>query len=375
MCLIINYLERRSLLTACGIAVLLTMIFFMHAMAFLFAVMVYTACVLFDMWRQRSWRRMALHAGLCLPGAFFFLLWYAADSRDYSGPSMAASLLKYYQHTFWVSFWQRGGVFVHDNFRLSGTVSGYGAAALFSLITVVYAVAPMRHMRERKRPAGTTGLYCMIIFAACAFACVLLMPEALPGFSFLYQRFSVLLFLGIIVLGSIGAPPVLPTPVKTCLCVLVALHAVLWFHSFREFDRENSGFDKTFFSGCSAGNVVGGLIYDSRFRDVSMYENFPDYYMVWGRCASTTRLADARSFIIRRRVGTDVLPEYIIWLGKKKTGFYDGRYATLDYLLVRGEIPMEARRLLQHFALIRQRGAWLLYANSKRIELTRDQEQ
>ena len=94
-----------------------------------------------------------------------------------------------------------------------------------------------------------------------------------------------------------------------------------------------------------------------------MYDNCPDYYTAWTQGVSTTRLADDRSFVIRRRVGTDVLPKYINWLGKGGSKQYDGRYAELDYLLVRGEIPASIRGMLKNFMVVNQRGAWMLYVN------------
>ena len=363
--LTINYIEKRSILAAGAIAILLPCIFFMHAMAFLFAVMVFLACVFFDMYRRGLWQRIFACLALCIPGLVLFCVWYIDDSRGYNGPSMIASLLHYYQHTFLGSFWQRGAIMIHDNFRLSGTALGYAAAMLFSCITVFCAVVPAWEKKGQKHVASTPGFYCIIIFLVCGILCSFLIPESLPGYSFLYQRFSVLVFLGIVLAGSIAAPAVLPVSMKTCLCVVVVLHAALWFQCFRAFDAENTGFDETFFSACSAGDIVGGLMYDYRFRNVSMYDNCPDYYTAWKQGVSTTRLADDRSFVIRRRVGTDILPEYIGWLGKGGSKQYDGRYSELDYILVRGEIPLEVRGMMKNFTVVNQRGAWLLYVNSE----------
>jgi hypothetical protein len=361
--LTINYIEKRSILAAGAIAVLLPCIFFMHAMAFLFAVMVFLACVFFDMYRRGLWQRIFACLALCIPGLILFCVWYIGDSRAYNGPSIIASLLHYYQHTFLGSFWQRGAIMIHDNFRLSGTAWGYAFAALVSCVTILYAIMPAWKKRERRNVAGTTGFSCIGVFLVCGIICALLIPESLPGYSFLYQRFSVLIFLGIVLAGSIVAPPILSAPLKAFLCLVVVLHAVLWFQCFRAFDAENEGFNASIFADCSSEDVVGGLIYDYRFRNVSMYDNCPDYYTAWTQGVSTTRLADDRSFVIRRRVGTDILPKYIGWLGKGGSKQYDGRYNKLDYLLVRGEIPVNVREMMKNFTVVNQRGAWLLYAN------------
>ena len=74
---IINYIEKRSILAAMMIAALLPGIFFMHAMAFLYAVMVYAFCVFFDMYRLGTWRRFFVHFGICYSRsrAFFYLVY------------------------------------------------------------------------------------------------------------------------------------------------------------------------------------------------------------------------------------------------------------------------------------------------------------
>ena len=70
--LIVNYIEQRSTLAAIMIAVLLPGIFFMHAMAFLFAVMVYAACVLFDMYRRGHGIVFLCILRFAFRGSFFF---------------------------------------------------------------------------------------------------------------------------------------------------------------------------------------------------------------------------------------------------------------------------------------------------------------
>ena len=44
------------------------------------------------------------------------------------------------------------------------------------------------------------------IFVACAFSCFLFMPFKLPGYSFLFERFSVLFFVSLIIAGSLLSP-------------------------------------------------------------------------------------------------------------------------------------------------------------------------
>ena len=277
---------------------------------------------------------------------------------------MAGSLLHYYHYSFLGTFWQRGAFMIHDNFRLSGTVPGYVTAALFSSVIVFCGLsALLKKTRAQKKITKTTGFYCACAFLVCSILCSLFMPVALPGYSFLYQRFSVFVFLGIILTVSIVNPAGMSARTKIFLCAVIAFHSMAWFQYFRAFDTENAGFNKNFFAGCSRDDLLVGLIYDYRFRDVSVYNNFPDYYTAWTGGVSATRMVDDRSFVISRKVGTDLLPEYLVWPGRGDADRYDGRYASVDYILVRGSLPVEALDMMENFRIVRQSGAWRLYAN------------
>lgn len=363
----INYLEQASLYAAFVIACLLAVLFFMHAMAFLFGLMVFAVCAAIDMLCKGSWRRVYIHLALCVPGGVLFCLWYAGDVREFGGTSMVEALLRYYRSGFLGSFWQRGAVMIHDNFRLTGSAGGYAAAAFLSLVIIFFALYAFMKARPRQPDGSETPRRCVWVFLGCSVFCALFMPVALPGYSFLYQRFSVCVFLALLLSAACYAPAALPARMTVLLVAAVAFHALAWVACFRDFDAENAGFNRDFFSGCSRDGVLAALIYDYRFRDVSMYDNFADYYMVWTGGVSTTRLVDDRSFAIRRRVGTDQLPEYMGWIGKAERSRYDGRYGALDYILVRGEIPEQAGSVLRDFRLLNRAGAWRLYANRAQI--------
>jgi len=193
------------------------------------------------------------------------------------------------------------------------------------------------------------------------------MPVKLPGYSFLYQRFTVFLFLGVIVLASILSPKKISRFSKILMCATVSIHCVLWIQNFDAFNEENEGFDKSFFSNCGRNDIVAALIYNYRFRNVSVYNNFIDYYTVWTKGVSTTRLIDDRSFPVGRKVSEEILPKYIKWIGKNKKNAYDGRYRDVDHIIVRGDLPTGTLQHLKNFTVVKQRGSWLLYSNKKKI--------
>jgi hypothetical protein len=195
------------------------------------------------------------------------------------------------------------------------------------------------------------------------------MPVELPGYSFLYQRFTVFLFSAIILLGSIVAPKRISRFSKVLMCATVSIHCVLWIQNFNAFNEENKGFDKSFFKSCGRNDIVASLIYDYRFRNVSVYNNFVDYYTAWTKGVSTTRLIDDRSFAVGRKVSKEMLPEYIKWVGKDKDkeNTYDGRYKDVDHIIVRGDLPARTAQYMKDFIVVKRRGPWLLYSNKKNI--------
>jgi len=362
----INFIERKTYLVACFIAVLMVLLFFMHAMATLFSFMIYACCVLYFYIWGKNRNNILMQLLPCLPAAALFCFWWITDSRGYDGPGLISSLFQYYQTTFLELFWHRGAIIVHDNFRLFGNVPGYILATFFSLVIFLFSIKPLY---EKVTPVRSLikslPVRCILIFLLCSLCCSIFMPVELPGYSFLFQRFTVFLFLAIILIGSILAPKQLSRLSKFFLCCVVTIHCALWVQNFSAFDKENKGFDKSFFSSCGQNDIVAALIYDYRFRDISVYNNFIDYYTAWTNGISTTRLIDDRSFSIGRKVGLEKLPEYIVWIGKNNNFQYDGRYKKVDHIIVRGELPARSVKYMKDFIVIKQRGSWVLYSNKR----------
>ncbi len=364
--LTINVIEETNKRSAYIVLMVLFLLFFMHAMAFLFASMIYGTCILYYNVKNKSFFNGLRQTLPCIPAGILFFVWWIIDSREYDGQGMLTSLLNYYSTAYFPSFWRRGAVLVHDNFRLVGGVLGYATAAFFSLTIMLTAVVSVwRQKHNFKVKAQSVPVTCVLLFLFCSMLCVVVMPDVLPGYSFLSQRFSVLFLLGFIILGSLFAPKNLSGQSVACLSAVVFVHWALWANCFAAFDRDNKGFDETFFSDCRRTDIVAGLIFDYRFRGVSVYDNFTDYYTAWNKGISTTRLIDDRSFAISRKVNTNILPEYLGWIGKTKNG-YDGRYENVDYILVRENVRPDAVAYMKNFYVVKKSGAWSLYRNKNR---------
>ena len=105
---------------------------------------------------------------------------------------------------------------------------------------------------------------------------------------------------------------------------------------------------------------MAGLIYDCEFRKRHIYENFADYYIVWRQGITNTRVIDDRSFPIIRKVDINLLPRYLGWISKHQSE-YAGNYASMDYILVRGELSDKVIKYFENFRLFKSYGKWSLY--------------
>ena len=358
---ILDYLDHPNPYNVIALSVLFAALFFMHACGILFCLFIFFFCL----YRKHQSLKLFLYKCLpAVPSLIIFAIWWLRDSAEYSGRDMTGFLFEYYTHDYIKSFFTRGGFLIHDNFRLYGGPTGYTIAALFSLFIIgFFGYGFLRNKQPLKTLVSTAHGKALCIFAACSLSCVLFMPVQLPGYSFLFQRFSVYLLLSIIFSGSILFAEQLHRLAAASICVVCFIHLLLWADCFKDFQNENRLFNESFFPAKAQNKKIGALVYDFRFRKMSVYDNFADYFVVWKNGITSSRIFDARSFPIRRKSGTNALPEFIEWVGKLNN--YDGRYEEMDYILVRGSPPAEAKKYLKHFSIVKTADKWFLYKKTE----------
>jgi hypothetical protein len=332
---------------ALGAAAGLALLYFVHVLAALFCLL---AVVLRLVGRGRGGRRALVWSiAAALPLAVLVFSWWRGEARGYAGPGLVPFLREYYSAVFVPTFFKRKSVLIFDNYHLFEGVRGYAIAALFSLGILVPAAAALF---ARKR--GAPGLSALLL---AALLCCLLLPNELPQQAVLYERFSVLLLIALILFAASRAPARLPRGAAGAFVGLALLHYLLWTGYFFDFNRENAGFDRAFLRPDGSGKTLAGLVVDYTYRGRPTYIHFPSYYIVWEKCAATASLADFRFGAVRRNASTLMLPRYLEWVGKR--GNYDGRYRDMDYLLMRGGSVPEG------FAIERTAGAWSLCARTE----------
>lgn len=342
-----------------ALTVILAALFFMHALMAVFALFVFTCWVL---WHYRCKLHKACSRLVCaLPCAGLILSWWLRDSAEYTDKGILPALSTYYLNDYLQKYYLRAGFLVHDNFRFWGGTVGYAVALAFSLLIVAGAVMPLLQNRLKGfRPVlPDASIKPIFVFFVCAAVCELVFPDALPGYSFLFERFSVFVMLGFIFLGSVFSARKSIRCFPALVVVACLIHFCIWADCMRSFNNENKEFTAGFLNTTPSCRTLAGLIYDYRFRAVSLYDNFADYFIAWNKGIATSRTIDERSFPVGRAVDATVLPPYLEWVGKH--GTYDGRYENIDCILVRGEVPAKDRAFFEGYKLTRTAGAWKLF--------------
>jgi len=356
----LDYLECARAFNTAMIAGLLLLIFFMHALAALFSLLLFFACCLYE--NRHSLGTFVKKSAVTVPALLLIFYWWTGDSRKFGEESLFNSLIAYYRDEYFSTFLMRGELLFYDNYTLYGGIPGYVIGSFFSLVLIALTLffwwsrnkGPLLSDKQKKHIVYAG------IFVVCASLCFLFMPFKLPGYSFLFERFSALFFVALIVAGSLLGHMKIQRRMKVAVCLLCLMHFILWADYYRDFEHENRSFTEDFFPAGAQGKKMGGLIYDCEFRKRHIYENFTDYYIAWKQGIATTRVIDDRSFPVIRKAEKDLLPKYLGWISKHHNE-YTGNYASMDYILVRGNLPDRVKQYFVNFRLMKSNGKWLLY--------------
>lgn len=345
-------------------AFLLTALFFIHAQALLLALVLHAAALAFE--KDASWRARTAGAAAALPAVVLLASWWLFGRNWWLGRPLLPYLGEYYGAGWLESVPSRWKVVFIDNYHLFEGSAGVAAGTAVTLVILAAAARPGRRAPvppRAPRNLSSGGKRTAAAFLAAAAAACLFLPADIPGQSIVYQRFPVFLLLFLLLYGSVasGAAPEGRTAGRWRPAVLAAaclVHFTLWAGYFAGFNDENREFRPGFLPPGGEGRILAGLIFDHAYRGRPLYIHFPGYYTVWKKGVAVTGIVGYRFGPVRRAVDLTVLPEYLEWVGSHDR--YDGRYAGLDYLLVRGEPKARATGALDGFRAASSAGEWRL---------------
>jgi hypothetical protein len=202
----------------------------------------------------------------------------------------------------------------------------------------------------------------MALFMA-ATACVVFMPDRIPGEPGLHERFAVFFFSAMILLSSVVPWSRFSRRHALAICALAVLYQAARVEYFASFARDSRDFTPAILPADPQATLLG-LSFTGEYRGHPVYTHFADYFIVWSRGIAVTEAAQFRFGTVRSNPAAPALPRHDSSPGASVD--FDALAARVDYVLLRGESPRMAA-LDARFALERASGAWRLYRSRQRL--------
>jgi hypothetical protein len=363
---VLNYFETGSLFWAAIIMVMFVFLFLVHALMAVFAISLYFICCVRR--QQPPLRILGQALVSTAPVLVIILIWWnSRETSPAAGPGFILSLVRYYENIYFPTLFDRTRFFVFDNYFLYEGIWGYLVAIFFWMIIIVPAATSLFNLRQflslsdSSTGQGRELLLKMLIWSLLCFS---FLPEEIFNFQILYPRFSAIFLLAAVIVGSVKVTGKTHSIAKIGISLVCIFHLILWSDYFRDFNRQNASFTKSFFPADSSRKILGGLMYDYKFRGKPVYAHFPSYYIIWTQGLGTFRIVDFVDFAppLRRkdRLGSEIpIFNERPWLAPRD----ETSYLDVDYILTRGMDDERFRRYLQLFQLEGEAdGKWFLYA-------------
>lgn len=355
--------ERGGLKRGLLLALLLISLFFVHALAALFALLLFL--VVLPVRSKGGMLRFLQEFPFAAPLVILLAAWWRTEP---GGMESLSALGSYYLGPFISTIPNRTHLLFLDNYHLFEGNAGVAAAAALSLVIIIPSLLALSRAILRGKWREIRSSVPFVLFL-CAIGCFMLLPHQITRQAILYQRFSVLVLVSLTLLGAtaagrwtVGARERSAGKARVILFAFTAfLHLALWSDHFAGFNRENASFGPALFPTDQKGTLAG-LVLDHTYRGRPSYIHFPCYYTVWRRGIATTKIVDYRFSNVRRKTGGEQLPSYLEWIGS--VSGYDDRYSSVDFLLVRGEPHHGGDLAIAGRELLRSEGVWKLYGRA-----------
>lgn len=362
---LLDYFDTPRRRSRIMVGFLLMNLFFVHCLAALFALFIFSICCLYLY--RRSLRRLFIEWAVALPLLMMTIAWWLHDPLQYRFQDAKWTYLFNYYFYKWLphSLLQRGNLLFYDNFSLFKGSPGKFAALFFSfaiILPLVYGWIRYRRVFFSNQSRYSRQMrFSLLMFLIASLFFYIFIPHKLYGNYYLFPRFSVYILLSFLFLCSVVPWRRFCHLSRIVLGTVCLLHLAVWADYFRDFNRENRSFSRQIMPRDSKNKVLAGLIYHYRFRGRPIYIHFPNYHIVWNDGIASTCVMDFNFGIIRRKAGESLLPSNLKmeWVGRHRQ--YAGHFSGADYILVKGRIPPPHRQYFKDFHLIKTISDWSLY--------------
>jgi len=263
---------------------------------------------------------------------------------DSDGSSTLNFLYNYYLHNYIYSIGDRLSIiFVLDNFFLLSGIKGTIYAVCISVIIIIaflfYIFKYKLQIKEIKF---------VFILLLITLLCYLLLPDNINGQNVIFERYSVLIFLILLVFISKYSNKLLVYG----LLLLSFTHTILILDYMQEFKKETTEFSKEFLQ-VPNNKILAGAIVDNNFRDRKVMLHFAMYNTVWNN-GITVGFIDYKFSPIKRKVSNEVIPYFKPWESGLDIEEYN---KAVDYILIKDKNEYQ----FNNFKLLRKTNNWSLY--------------
>lgn len=360
-----DYITKQSLKS---IILLLVCFFFLYHLHLLSSLYILGLVLLQHLiFNRDSFKKLFSKGIVYLPFICLILWGVVIKSQDSSGydPSRNSIdlIFDYYRNDYLSSVKYRlGGVFLWDNFFIFKGIKGILTGLFFSFFSIICLFWPFKSKLNRLMKNSRQKQY---QYALSILIYTLLVYLLIFSKGYIYFRFSVLIFLSLIIIGSLLFKHKSIQPIYVMVFFICILYFILWGNYFFIFQKENKDFQKMFFRDIPKNRVLSGLIYEPAYRGKDIYIHFPDYYITWHHGIETSHIINSYpNYRLRRKVTDEKLPHSYEWISKTKD--YKGNFDNMDYLLIKGTVPLHDREeIAKNFVMIREMADWALMINKK----------
>ena len=340
------------------LGVLVLLLYYCHILVFFFALFAFTAIIIF----QRGFTRKHLLGLLALvPGVIITFVWMS-DSSSFQYSTL--DFLLYYYHEEYVEtlVFRLSRIFSIDNPIAAGNAGELFSMAMALPVFLGLIVGLILQKSDvSEEPGMKKARQSMEVFLIVAILCYLLAPNRLPEWSYFYERFSVVLLLGAIVVLSFVIPQKALPQARICIAILVIVHTVAWYLYFTDFNETAKPLRTLLYKNPEAvGRSLSAIIADHEFRGTSAFIHYQNYQLVWNGGVIPARFLEYRFHLFGKR-SPDVLPDYHEWESTSRAGWLVNQYKTMDLLLCHGSSALGDTVAARGYKLLQREDEWMLF--------------
>jgi hypothetical protein len=355
---ILRSLERDALRDKAAVTGLLLAIYFTHALATIFSLILFAVIYCFHF--RQSLKHLAGAGLMVLPTLALVVYWWGTSQSD---ANTIGFLLNYYRKFYLATFPNRVSVFAMENFYLFSGKGGWMIGAFFTfLMHLPLAWWVLTHYKGLARHVQGERNRKLHLFILVSLAVYFLAPSHLPDMHYLYQRFSVFVHLGFILLASVLVGEQYLRQVLVLASLAFLLHFGMYAERQIAFEKDTADFKPDFLPSAVKGKKFAGIVLDNSFRGRRVYEHFPNYQITWNKGVTASKAVDFRFNSLRRKAGAEDLPKFQYKLTSLTGSPYNPYAGFADYIFVRGKVDESGRQgEMRAYHLVRSSGKWSLW--------------